>query len=180
MRSWILIECVLWLDGWLVLLLSIANLLSEVSLHERDWTWVSVSTYSISEFIYSWGIYYKLLKPGHKLKWQKKFLKYQIVIFWTATPPLLLTPPFVRWILEILGKIRHSGWNILSNNPHRTTDTSSCNMSWLKHGMKNKIEKNNVLKQNITKIAKAAFYKLPGKSSLNVNFVCPFCPWHNM
>ena len=41
-------------------------------------------------------------------------MKYQIVIFWTATPPLLLTPPFVRWILEILGKIRHSGWNILS------------------------------------------------------------------
>ena len=48
-------------------------------------------------------------------------------------------------------------------------------MSWLKHGMKHKIEKNNVLKQNITKIAKAAFYKLPGKSSLNVNFVCPTC-----
>ena len=28
---------------------------------------------------------------------------------------------------------------------------------------------------NITRIAKAASHKLPGKSSFNVNFVCPVC-----
>ena len=34
-------------------------------------------------------------------------------------------------------------------------------------------------KQNIARIAKAALHKLPGKSSLNVDFVyldCPICP----
>ena len=31
-------------------------------------------------------------------------------------------------------------------------------------------------KINIARIAKAALHKLPGKSSLNVNFVCLVCP----
>ena len=30
--------------------------------------------------------------------------------------------------------------------------------------------------QNIARIAKAALQKLPGKSSFNVNFLCPVCP----
>ena len=30
--------------------------------------------------------------------------------------------------------------------------------------------------RNIARIAKAASHKLPGKSSLNVSFVCPVCP----
>ena len=38
-----------------------------------------------------------------------------------------------------------------------------------------------VKKKNIAKIANAALHKLPGKSSLNVSFVCPVrpvCPFH--
>ena len=33
--------------------------------------------------------------------------------------------------------------------------------------------------ENIARIAKAAQHKLPGKSSLNVSFVCPVCPVMN-
>ena len=35
-------------------------------------------------------------------------------------------------------------------------------------------------KQNILRMAKAALHKLPGKSSLNVSFVFPVCPVHDM
>ena len=52
-----------------------------------------------------------------------------------------------QWLKHIVRGVVVGGDIATTNNLHRTSDTSSCNMSWLKHRIRHTIEKNNVLKQ---------------------------------